>query len=438
MSEDDKKGFWGSTLTRLKAALSKTKEAIVDPAIGDDEALHRALEGEDAPLPEPVSEETLAPESSEESSAILSSSLDEGAVALDTSSGDMAVSVATPEIVEQSTPEVQEFQGEPEKKPGWKGFFGIGKKKEEPDSAASPAAQATIPAVDVVAKTPVAAKNAAALSVIPIDEEYLEELEERLIKADLGLDNATTLVEHLRRESRGKNWTARDVVAFLKKEFTSILKSTPNPTLQFKEGKVNVYLIVGVNGTGKTTSVGKLSWRFKQEGKRVLLAAGDTFRAAAESQLEIWSDRAGVDIVRLDDGADPGAVVFKAMDRAIKENYDCLVIDTAGRLHNKSNLMAELKKIRGVVEKHGGGLPVECLLVLDASTGQNGLQQAKLFTEVCSLTGVILTKLDGTAKGGIVFSIARDLQIPVKLIGLGEQIDDLRDFEPELFVEALC
>lgn len=433
MSEDDKKGFWGSTLTRLKAALSKTKEAIVDPAIGDDEALQRALEGEDAPLPEPVSEGTVVSESAAQASPVLSSNLDEGAAALDTASGDVAVTTAAPETVEKFTPEVQE---EPERKPGWKGFFGIGKKKEEPDS--SPAAQATIPAVDVVAKTTDAARTSAALSVIPIDEEYLEELEERLIKADLGLDNATTLVEHLRRESRGKNWTARDVVSFLKKEFTSILKSTPNPTLQFKEGKVNVYLIVGVNGTGKTTSVGKLSWRFKQEGKRVLLAAGDTFRAAAESQLEIWSDRAGVDIVRLDDGADPGAVVFKAMDRAIKENYDCLVIDTAGRLHNKSNLMAELKKIRGVVEKHGGGLPVECLLVLDASTGQNGLQQAKLFTEVCSLTGVILTKLDGTAKGGIVFSIARDLQIPVKLIGLGEQIDDLRDFEPELFVEALC
>lgn len=434
MSEDEKKGFWGSTLGRLKAALSKTKEAIVDPAM--DEALQRALDGEDAALPEPVAEGAVVAESAEELHESLSSQLDDGSIAIDTASGDITVSVAeTNESTPMSefTPETRE---EAEKKPGWKSFFGIGKKKDEPDSSTSTAAQATIPAVDVVKVEP--AKSPAALSVIPIDEEYLEQLEERLIKADLGLDNATTLVDHLRRESKGKNWTAREVVAFLKKEFTTILRSTPNASLQFKPGKVNVYLIVGVNGTGKTTSVGKLSWRFKQEGKRVLLAAGDTFRAAAESQLEIWSERAGVDIVRLDDGADPGAVVFKAMDRAIKENYDCLVIDTAGRLHNKSNLMAELKKIRGVVEKHGGGLPVECLLVLDASTGQNGLQQAKLFTEVCSLTGVILTKLDGTAKGGIVFSIARDLQIPVKLIGLGEQIDDLRDFEPELFVEALC
>lgn len=434
MSEDEKKGFWGSTLGRLKSALSKTKEAIVDPAM--DEALQRALEGEDAPLPEPVPEGTVVSESGDESHEILSSPVDEGSIALDTASGDITVSVAEtnePTPTSDLTPETQE---EAEKKPGWRNFFGIGKKKDEHETAVSSAAQATIPAVDVVKSEP--AKSPAALSVIPIDEEYLEQLEERLIKADLGLDNATTLVDHLRRESKGKNWTAREVVTFLKKEFTSILKSTPNASLQFKPGKVNVYLIVGVNGTGKTTSVGKLSWRFKQEGKRVLLAAGDTFRAAAESQLEIWSERAGVDIVRLDDGADPGAVVFKAMDRAVKENYDCLVIDTAGRLHNKSNLMAELKKIRGVVEKHGGGLPVECLLVLDASTGQNGLQQAKLFTEVCSLTGVILTKLDGTAKGGIVFSIARDLQIPVKLIGLGEQIDDLRDFEPELFVEALC
>lgn len=426
MSEDEKKGFWGSTLGRLKAALSKTKEAIVDPAM--DEAIQRALDGEDALMPEPVSESAVVAEDANEHET-LSSQVDESTIALDTASGDITVSVS-------ETNASSETAQEEEKKPGWKGFFGIGKKKEEPETSTSQAAQATIPAVDVVKNEP--AKSPAALSVIPIDEEYLEDLEERLIKADLGLVNATTLVGHLRKESKGRDWTAREVVAFLKKEFTTILKSTPNPTLQFKPGKVNVYLIVGVNGTGKTTSVGKLSWRFKQEGKRVLLAAGDTFRAAAESQLEIWSERAGVDIVRLDDGADPGAVVFKAMDKAIKENYDCLVIDTAGRLHNKSNLMAELKKIRGVVEKHGGGLPVECLLVLDASTGQNGLQQAKLFTEVCSLTGVILTKLDGTAKGGIIFSIARDLQIPVKLIGLGEQIDDLRDFEPELFVEALC
>jgi fused signal recognition particle receptor len=198
-----------------------------------------------------------------------------------------------------------------------------------------------------------------------------------------------------------------------------------------------VVLVVGVNGTGKTTSIGKLCWRLKQEGKKVLIAAGDTFRAAAETQLEIWAERAGVDIVRLPDGSDPGAVVFQAVQKARDEKYDVLIIDTAGRLHNKANLMAELKKIRSVIDKHAADLNVESLLVVDSSIGQNGLQQAKVFMEFCPLTGVILTKLDGSAKGGIVFSIARDLRLPVKLIGLGEKIDDLRDFEPELFVEAL-
>jgi fused signal recognition particle receptor len=194
---------------------------------------------------------------------------------------------------------------------------------------------------------------------------------------------------------------------------------------------------VGVNGVGKTTSIGKLAWRFKSEGKKVLMAAGDTFRAAAESQLEIWAQRAGVDIVRLADGADPGAVVFQALAKAREEKYDVVIIDTAGRLHNKTNLMAELKKIRNVVDKQKGEAAVESLLVLDASTGQNGLQQAKVFSETCGLTGVILTKLDGTAKGGVVFAIARELKIPVKLIGIGEKIEDLRDFDPNMFVEAL-
>ena len=175
----------------------------------------------------------------------------------------------------------------------------------------------------------------------------------------------------------------------------------------------------------------------KESGKKVLLAAGDTFRAAAESQLEIWSKRAGVDIVRLPDGSDPGAVVFQAVKKAREENYDVLLIDTAGRLHNKVNLMDELKKIRSVIEKHAGDLPLESLLVLDASTGQNGLQQAKVFLDIAGLTGVVLTKLDGTAKGGVVFAIARELKIPVKLIGIGEKLEDLRDFEPSLFVEAL-
>ncbi|MBS1955404.1 MAG: signal recognition particle-docking protein FtsY [Cyanobacteria bacterium SZAS-4] len=270
-----------------------------------------------------------------------------------------------------------------------------------------------------------------------IDEDYLEDIEEKLIRADLGLPTVELLCSHLRKEAKAKNWNSKDVESFLKSEFTTMLADIPTYKLNYKPGVLNIYMVVGVNGTGKTTSIGKLAWRFKQEGKKVLMAAADTFRAAAETQLEIWAGRAGVDIVRLQDGSDPGAVVFQAIQRAKDENYDVLVIDTAGRLHNKANLMSELKKVRGVVEKHAGDKPLESLLVLDASIGQNGLQQAKVFTEVCPLTGVILTKLDGSAKGGVVFSVARELKIPVKLIGLGEQMDDLRDFEPNLFIEAL-
>ncbi|MBY0360029.1 MAG: signal recognition particle-docking protein FtsY [Candidatus Obscuribacterales bacterium] len=270
-----------------------------------------------------------------------------------------------------------------------------------------------------------------------VDADYLDELEEKLIKADLGVATAETLVKHMRNEALAKNWTSEDVESFLKREFSEILQSSAASRLQIDPQGLSIILVVGVNGTGKTTSIGKLCWRLRQEGKKVLLAAGDTFRAAAETQLEIWSERAGVDIVRLPDGADPGAVVFKAIERAQSESYDILIIDTAGRLHNKVNLMAELKKIRSVIDKKSSGCRLESLLVIDASVGQNGLQQARVFAEACPLTGVILTKLDGSAKGGIVFSIARDLKLPVKLVGLGEQIDDLRDFEPELFVDAL-
>lgn len=270
-----------------------------------------------------------------------------------------------------------------------------------------------------------------------IDEEYLEELEEKLIRADLGLATTEFLVGHLRSQAKQNGWNSHDVEAFLKAEFKGVLATAPSSKLEVKPGQLNIIIVVGVNGTGKTTSIGKLSWRFKSEGKKVLIAAADTFRAAAESQLEIWADRAGVDITRLADGSDPGAVVFQAIHKAKAEGYELLIIDTAGRLHNKANLMQELKKIRSVIEKNAADIALESLLVIDASTGQNGLQQAKVFTEICPLTGVILTKLDGTSKGGIVFSIARELKIPVKLIGLGEKIDDLRDFEPELFVEAL-
>jgi fused signal recognition particle receptor len=270
-----------------------------------------------------------------------------------------------------------------------------------------------------------------------IDDDYLEDLEEKLIRGDIGLATAEKMVSDLRRDARAKGWNSADVETFLKAEFKEMLSTAPSPKLNLVPDKLSIVLVVGVNGTGKTTSIGKLSWRLKQEGKKVLIAAGDTFRAAAETQLEIWAERTGVDIVRLPDGSDPGAVVFQAVQKGRAEGYDVLIIDTAGRLHNKANLMAELKKVRSVIDKHASDIPLESLLVVDASIGQNGLQQARVFADFCPLTGVILTKLDGSAKGGIVFSIARELKLPVKLIGLGEKMDDLREFEPEMFVDAL-
>ncbi|CAN5136642.1 signal recognition particle-docking protein FtsY [soil metagenome] len=360
MSEDSqRKGFWGTTLNKLKSVLAKTKEQ--------------------------VSEESLE-ESSSQSEQVAQGQTE-----------------ATAKLSQELT--------------------------KEPTQKSAPAAS-----VETATSTATAVQSKA-LRIV--DEEYIEHLEERLIKADLGLATVDPLVQRLRKESRGKNWTSENVDSFLQKEFSTLLNETSQAGLSYKAGVPNIYLIVGVNGVGKTTSIGKLAFRFKSEGKKVLLAAGDTFRAAAESQLEIWSQRAGVDIVRLADGADPGAVVYQALQKARADQYDVVLVDTAGRLHNKTNLMAELKKIRTVVEKNAEGMNVESLLVLDASTGQNGLQQAKVFSEVCGLTGVVLTKLDGTAKGGVVFAIAKELKIPVKLIGLGEKMEDLRDFDAALFVQAL-
>jgi fused signal recognition particle receptor len=272
----------------------------------------------------------------------------------------------------------------------------------------------------------------------PADETYLDELEEKLIKADIGVITVEGIMEDLRHEAKAAGtWTTRDVEDFLKSRFISILNEVSTYNLENDPNELNIILVVGVNGTGKTTSIGKLCAKLKAQGHRVLLAAGDTFRAAAESQLEIWAQRAGVDIVALASGADPGAVVFSAVQKAREENYDVLIIDTAGRMHNKANLMAELKKVRSVIDKHAPEAHLESLLVIDATTGQNGLQQARVFSEICPLTGVILTKLDGSSRGGVVFSIVGELKIPVKLVGLGEGIDDLKEFQPQAFAEAL-
>ena len=266
-----------------------------------------------------------------------------------------------------------------------------------------------------------------------IDEELLDEMEERLIKADIGLNTAINIVNKLRNNK--KNMKPADVGNFLKEEFVKILKNAGSNKLNINN-KLNTILITGVNGTGKTTLIGKLAYRFKCEGKKVIVAAGDTFRAAAEDQLEIWTNRAGAEIIR-QDKADPASVVFDAIKTAKLKNADILLIDTAGRLQNKFNLMEELKKIKKVIDREAPETLVESIIVLDATTGQNGLKQAEIFKEAVQLTSVALTKLDGSAKGGIIIGIAEELKLPVKLIGVGEKLDDLKDFNAEDFVDAL-
>lgn len=260
----------------------------------------------------------------------------------------------------------------------------------------------------------------------------LEDMEDLLISADLGVNYASELVDNLRNQTKIR---PSDVKNYLKSSFLETLSKAGDTKLNITDG-LNILFITGVNGVGKTTLIGKLAYQFKQGGKKVLVAAADTFRAAAEEQLDIWSKRAGADIVRKDKG-DPAAVVYEAIDKAKNENYDILLVDTAGRLQNKFNLMEELSKIKSVIDKKAPDALRECILVLDANTGQNGLQQAKVFTEAVNLTSVALTKLDGSAKGAIVLAIAKELKLPVKLIGVGEKMEDLKEFIPDDFINAL-
>jgi fused signal recognition particle receptor len=270
-----------------------------------------------------------------------------------------------------------------------------------------------------------------------IDEELYEELEEVLLQADVGVNTTLKLIEGLRREVKEQKITqSAELKELLKEQISLVLQNQGSP-LNLPLEQTAVILVVGVNGVGKTTTIGKLAYRFRQQGKRVIIAAGDTFRAAAIDQLEIWSNRAGVEVISHKEGSDPAAVVFDALQAARSRRADVLIADTAGRLHTKVNLMEELKKVRRVVEREYPQAPHEVLLVLDATTGQNAIQQAKIFTEAAGVTGIVLTKLDGTAKGGIVIAIGDELQIPVKLIGIGEQMEDLRDFSAQEFIEAL-
>jgi len=268
------------------------------------------------------------------------------------------------------------------------------------------------------------------------NEEFFDELEEALILADTGVDTSVSAVEKLRSIVKERGIRGGDGVRVA---FTEVL--TDILRVDEKEiclnSKPSVILVVGVNGVGKTTTIGKIAARMTAEGKKVLLVAGDTFRAAAAEQLTIWAERAGADIVRHEEGSDPASVVFDGIAAAKARNTDVIIIDTAGRLHNKLNLMNELNKITRIISRELPDADKETLLVLDATTGQNGLIQAKQFKETASINGIVLTKLDGTAKGGIVFAIADELQLPVVYIGVGEGVDDLMPFEPDVFVEAL-
>ncbi len=270
----------------------------------------------------------------------------------------------------------------------------------------------------------------------PLDDEFFDELEEALIIADLGATTSMNIVEALRDNAKAKKLRSSEEISAELREILKEIMTRQNTTMVL-DTKPAVILVIGVNGVGKTTSIGKIANLLKNDGKKVLLAAGDTFRAAAADQLEIWASRAGVDIIRHEEGADPASVVFDAMRAAKARNVDVVICDTAGRLHNKQNLMNELSKIGKVIEREAPNSKIEKLLVLDAATGQNAVSQAKQFNESCGVDGIVLTKLDGTAKGGIVISICESLGIPVKFVGVGEQMDDLMPFDAESFVDAL-
>lgn len=270
-----------------------------------------------------------------------------------------------------------------------------------------------------------------------IDADTLEELEEILLTADIGVSTAVELIRILEQRLKRNELQDADALKSALKE--EILARLARHCAQLDTGSHSpfVLMVIGVNGVGKTTTIGKLACRYTSEGKKVLLAAGDTFRAAAAEQLEIWGERTGVDVIRHQEGADPSAVVFDACKAALARKCDILMVDTAGRLHTKVNLMEEMKKIRRVIGREIPGAPHETLLVLDATTGQNALSQAKLFKEAAGVTGIALTKLDGTAKGGIVVAVCNEFKIPVRYIGVGESAEDLREFDPTQFVEAL-
>lgn len=269
-----------------------------------------------------------------------------------------------------------------------------------------------------------------------ITDELFEELEEILIQADVGIKTTMDLIEGLEERVEEEDIVDPDDLNIVFKEELSNLLKTENSNLELKKN-LNIIMVVGVNGAGKTTTIAKIAQRFKSQGKNIILAAGDTFRAAAIDQLRVWGDRVGVDVIAQQEGSDAAAVAYDAVQSAKARKSDLLIVDTAGRLHTQKNLMEELKKVKRVIDRESEGSNVEVLLVLDATTGQNAMNQAKLFNEAVDVDGIALTKLDGTAKGGIVIAVKNELGIPIKLIGVGEAADDLQDFQAEKFVDAL-
>jgi fused signal recognition particle receptor len=269
-----------------------------------------------------------------------------------------------------------------------------------------------------------------------VDQDFLDELEAKLIRADVGVKATEILIDRV-REAFADKTADEDLLSFLKAEMKTLLQDPKAGELNRAATNPTVILVAGVNGSGKTTSIAKLSQFLKEEGHSIVLAACDTFRAAAADQLAIWADRAGAELVRGNPGADPASVAHDACDRALARKTDFLIVDTAGRLHTQTHLMRELEKVRGIIARKISGAPHEALLVLDATNGQNALQQAKMFSQSIDCSGVILTKLDGTAKGGIVVAVRQQTGLPVKFVGVGEGIDDLQPFDPDAFVESL-
>ena len=270
-----------------------------------------------------------------------------------------------------------------------------------------------------------------------VDEELLEQLEEILIMSDFGVDASVKIIDNLRERLKLENIQEGEIVTEILKEEIAKVFDKVDSKLNISNQGLSVILVIGVNGAGKTTSIGKIANNLRKEGKKVLVVAADTFRAAAVEQLKVWADRANVDIIRKPQGADPASVVYDGIVKAKQENYDVVIVDTAGRLHNRKELMDELSKINKIIDRELDGATKETLLVLDGTTGQNAINQTKLFTQTAPITGIVLTKMDGTSKGGFVVGIVEELNIPVKFIGIGEQIDDMQPFNSKEFVEAI-